>query len=114
MKFDEKTIAGGVEILAADDFKAVPITLAATTGTIYAGTPLNASGEDVLAGTSAVGILLYDAEPAKNPNVAMVVEGVIDYNKIVAHASVTATAAALHTLIPAIYFREDIPGVPNA
>lgn len=113
MKFSEKNVAGGLEILAADNFTAIPIKLAATSGTIPAGTPLTAAGVAALDGTNAVGILLYDANPADNPNVAMVVSGVIDYNKIVGHAGVTASASTLHSAIPGVYFRTDVPEAIN-
>lgn len=108
MKYNSTSVGGNVEILAADDFKAVPITLAESNTPYMAGTPLTIGGEAALDGTNAVGILLYDADASVNPNAAMVVEGIVDYKKIVAHASVTATAATLHTAIPAIFFRENI------
>ena len=108
MKYNSTSVGGNVEILAADDFKAVPITLAASSNPYKAGTPLTAAGAATLAGTNAVGVLLYDADSSVNPNAAMVVEGIVDYKKIKAYAGVTATAAALHTAIPAIFFRENI------
>lgn len=113
MKFQDTSIGSGVEILATDEFTAIPIKVATPSGEgaspiVKAGTPLTAAGAAALNGTNAVGILLYDVDTTANPNAAMVVAGVIDYQKIVSHAEVTATAATLHTAIPAIVFRTDI------
>lgn len=113
MQFRKTTIASDVNILASDDYTAIPLKIAAPTGdnaptTVLAGTPITAAGVGVAAGTNAIGILLHDVDTAVDPNGAVVVAGVINYTKIVAHASVSATAATLHTAIPAIYFRSDV------
>lgn len=108
MVISKTSIGGTVEILAADEFTAVPILMQNSANVYKAGTPVTSAGAAALDGTNAVGILLYDVDTSKNPNAAMVVAGVIDYAKIVANASVTATASTLHTAIPAIFFRENI------
>lgn len=107
MKYAITSVGGSVEILAADVFKAVPIRMVNYANVYKAGTPVTLGGAAALDGTNAVGILLFDVDTAVNPNGTMVVEGIIDYKKIVANASVTATAATLHTAIPAIFFREN-------
>ena len=67
MKFTHASVAGNVEILAADVFTAVPVKIAET-DVVLAGTPITAAGMKDTAGTNAMGILLYDVDPAANPN----------------------------------------------
>lgn len=112
MKLKSKEIGSNVEILAADEFAAVPVKCAGT-AVLKAGTPLTAAGAAALNGSGAVGILLYDVDPTENPNGAMVVQGVVDYAKAKANAGITATAATLSAAIPGICFRENI-GVNTA
>ena len=107
MKLKSKEIGSNVEILAADEFTAIPVKVQGTAA-LKAGTPLTAAGAAALNGTGAVGILLYDVDPAENPNGAMVVQGVVDYTKAKANAGITATAATLHAAIPGVSFRENI------
>lgn len=108
MKYADTSIAGTVEILADDDFKAIPIKVATPgSGTVVkAGTPLTAAGASTT-GSSAVGILLYDVDTAVNPNAAVVVEGIIDSTKAQAHSGVTYVSA-LYSALPAITFRTNI------
>lgn len=108
MVMDVTTLNGTVEILASKDFQAIPIKVAAPqTGTVVkAGTPLTAAGASTT-GANAVGILLYDVEPAVNPNAAAVVHGIIDATKAQAHSGVTY-ASALYTALPGITFRTNI------
>lgn len=108
MNFTETTIAGDVEILAANNFMAIPIKVATpASGTVVkAGTPLTAAGASTT-GADAVGILLYDVDTAKNPNGAAVTQGYIDATKAQAHSGVTYVAA-LYTALPAITFRTNI------
>lgn len=112
MKFAETSIAGGVEILASNDYQAVPIKVATpsgegvTTTIVKAGTPLTAVGASTT-GANAVGVLLYDVDTAENPNGAAVVQGIIDATKAQAHSGVTY-ASALYTALPGIVFRTNI------
>ena len=113
MNFSTTTIAGGVEILASKDYQAVPIKVATPgEGTLVkAGTPMTSAGAATTA-ANAVGILLYDVDTAKNPNGAMVVQGIIDAKKAQAHANVEYSTAALQTALNAagcsIVLRENI------
>lgn len=112
MKFAETSIAGGVEILASNDYQAVPIKVATpsgegvTTTVVKAGTPLTAAGASTT-GANAVGVLLYDVDTAENPNGAAVVQGIIDATKAQTHSGVTY-ASALYTALPGIVFRTNI------
>lgn len=108
MKFSNTAVAGGIEILASNDFQAVPIKVAAPeSGTVVkAGTPVTTAGASTT-GSGAVGVLLYDVDTAENPNGAMVVQGIIDATKAQAHSGVTY-ASALYTALPGIVFRTNI------
>lgn len=112
MKYSETTAAGGIEILASNDYQAVPIKVAApsgegvTTTIVKAGTPLTAAGASTT-GANAVGVLLYDVDTAVNPNGAAVVQGIINSTKAQAHSGVTY-ASALYTALPGIVFRTNI------
>lgn len=111
MKFADTTIAGGVEILASNDFQAVPIKVATPSGDgaspiVKAGTPLTAAGASTT-GSNAVGILLYDVDTTANPNGAIVVQGIIDSTKAQAHSGVTY-ASALASALPGVVFRTNI------
>jgi len=112
MKFADTTAAGGIEILASNDFQAVPVKVAApsgegvTTTIVKAGTPLTAAGA-ATTGSGAVGVLLYDVDTAVNPNGAMVVQGIINATKAQSHSGVTYVAA-LYTALPGIVFRTNI------
>ena len=112
MKFADTTVAGGIEILASNDYQAVPIKVATpsgegvTTTIVKAGTPLTAAGASTT-GSNAVGVLLYDVDTAVNPNGAMVVQGIINSTKAQAHSGVTY-ASALYAALPGIVFRTNI------
>lgn len=105
MIFNETTIAGGVEILASKDFQAIPIKVAGN-NVVKAGTPLTEAGASTT-GAGAVGVLLYDVDPTKNPNGAAVVQGIIDALKAQEHSGVTYVDA-LYTALPGIVFRTNI------
>lgn len=107
MRFSKSSVGGTVEILAADDFIAIPATLTGS-DVVKAGMPIDASGAAVPAGTGAIGILLYDVDPNDNPNCALVTHGVVDWKKAMAHSGATADAATMATVLPAIVFRENI------
>lgn len=99
MKYSNTVIGGGVEILAAQDFTAIPIKCATPgEGTVVkAGTPLTSAGAATTA-SGAVGILLYDVDTAENPNGAMVVQGVIDAVKAQSHSGVSYDSALMTAL----------------
>ena len=106
MKFKTTSVGGTVEILAADDFDAIPFTVTENAA-VKAGTPMTIQGKKATAAT-ANGILLYDVDPAGNPNAALVVRGIIDQKEAEAHAGATYDAAALKTAVPGIVLRDNI------
>ena len=99
------------EILASDVYQAVPVVVAGGTP-VKAGMPVKNDGTAVPAGTGAAGILLYDVDPAVNPNAAMVVQGVVDWTRCKENGA-QATAAAMSAILPGIVFRENV-GVTKA
>ena len=105
MNFAKTTYGGTVEILASKDFQAIPVKVAGSS-VLKAGTPLTATGESTT-GSGAIGILLYDVDPAKNPNGAAVVQGIIDSTKAQEHSEVTYVSA-LYEALPGIVFRTNI------
>lgn len=107
MKMTKTSVGGTVEILAADEFVGIPITVAGSTA-IKAGMPMKYDGTTVAAGTGANGILLYDVDPNENPSGTIVVAGVVDWTKCKSNSGATATAATMKTALPAIEFRENI------
>lgn len=107
MKFTTSNVGGTVEILATDKYQAIPIFVAGT-DVVKAGMPLTADGVSAADGSGAAGILLYDVNPAENPNGALVVAGVVDWAKCKSHSGATATAATMKSALPAIEFRENI------
>ncbi len=112
MKYTTSEVSGTVEILASKDFQGIPVTIAGDE-IVKAGTPIKADGTAVPAGTGAAGILLYDVNPAENPNATIVVSGIVDWTKCKAHSGATATVETMKTALPAITFRENI-GVTDA
>ncbi len=108
MKFQTNTYGGTVEILASNEFQAIPVKVAAPeSGTVVkAGTPLTSEGA-ATTGSGAIGILLYDVDTAANPNAAAVVQGIIDSTKAQAHSGVTYVSA-LYSALPGIIFRTNI------
>lgn len=110
MYFGKKTVGGTYEILAADDFFAIPATI--TKGKdgdiVKAGMPINDNGEPVADGAGAVGILLYDVDITKNPNAALVTIGYVDWTKCKELSGATASAEVMRDVLPAITFRENI------
>lgn len=112
MKYSTTSIGGGVEILASQDFTAIPIKCATPgEGTVVkAGTPLTANGAATTA-SGAVGILLYDVDTACNPNGAMVVQGVVDSVKAQSHSGVSyddALMTALNAAGCSIILRDNV------
>lgn len=107
MKFTKTSVGGTVEILAADDYTAIPIKVAGSS-VVKAGMPMKYDGTSVAAGTASNGILLYDVDPNENPNGSLIVAGVVDWTKCKSHSGATATAATMKGILPAIEFRENI------
>ncbi len=118
MKFATASIAGTVEILAADEFVGVPITVTGTS-VVKAGTPMTLAGvkateEDAdassqkAAKTNADGILLYDVDPTENPNGTLVVQGVIDQKKAKANSGCKLDVAAMKVAVPGLILRTNI------
>lgn len=105
MKFTKTSYGGTVEILASKDFQAIPVKIAGST-MLKAGTPVTEAGESTT-GSGAIGILLYDVDPTKNPNGAAVVQGIIDATKAQAHSEVSY-ASALYSALPGVVFRTNI------
>ena len=110
MYFDTKSIGGTVEILASNDYQAVPITVTET-ATIKAGMPMKNDGKKTTTGEDAIGILLYDVDPKRNPNGAVVMDGIIDWSKCQANNTDDLsglTADAIAKLLPNIIFRDKV------
>lgn len=80
MKFKKTDVAGAVEILASNDFTAIPFT----------ATTAKKAGEKMTVG-SRVGVVLYDVDPDENPNGSLLVAGVIDAVKAKAHSGIDLT-----------------------
>ena len=110
MNFAESKYAGTIEILASNDYQAIPVNVAGSS-LMKAGTPITSAGESTT-GSGAIGILLYDVDPTKNPNGSAVVQGIIDSTKAQEHSAVTYVSA-LYEALPGIIFRTTI-GVHGA
>lgn len=108
MMYQTTEFGGTPEILCAGEWKAVPQKIAGA-DVVLAGTPITAAGAAVSSGaTGAMGILLYDVDPTRNPNGAVVVEGIIDLKKANAHSGLALTAAQIKAAVPTIVCRENI------
>lgn len=107
MRLNSSSLGGTVEILAADDHISIPAKIDGTS-IVKAGMPITEAGAAAPDGTGAVGILLYDVDPTKNPNCALVVNGVVDWAKCMAHSGATADAATMQGILPAVKFRDNI------
>lgn len=114
MIYKNTTVGGTVEFLAADDFVAIPFKLAAlndTTpvGVVKAGTPILSTGLASSTGQSCIGIVLYDTDTARNPNCAILKQGVVDLKKMKSHSGLSGiTAAYIQAALPGVVVREDI------
>jgi len=105
MKFAKTAYAGTIEILASNDFQAIPVKVAGES-LMKAGTPITAAGASTT-GADAIGVLLYDVDPTANPNGAAVVQGIIDATKAQSHSGVSYVAD-LYAALPGIVFRTNI------
>lgn len=114
MIYKDTAVGGTVEFLAADEFVAIPFKLAAANGAtavgvVKAGTPVLSTGLASSTGQSCVGIVLYDTDTARNPNCAIVVQGVVDLTKMKANSGLSGiTAANLKAALPGVVVRENI------
>ena len=109
MKYTNTSIGGSVEILASKDFQAIPIKVAGS-AIVKAGTPMNLRGFATTPGgeiDDTAGILLYDVDPAENPNGALVVHGIIDAAKAYAHSGVSLA----NLNVPGIVLRTNIRAI---
>lgn len=106
MKLSKTSAGSTVEILAADQFTAIPICVTETSA-VPAGMPMTAAGKKVAATSyaTAVGMLLYDVDPAQNPNGALLVQGVVDQQKVEEHAGITLDSTFA---VPGIILRDNI------
>lgn len=106
MKYTKTSYAGSVEILAADEFVAIPIEVDETS-TVLAGTPMTSAGKKISATSfaTAAGMLLYDVDPTENPNGALLVQGVVDKTKAQTHSGVTLDSTFA---VPGIILRDNI------
>lgn len=118
MKFTRNTVNGiNDTILASNDYTAIPFTVTETAA-VKAGYPMTLAGKKVVAAgetgsktINADGILLYDVDPAENPNASLLIRGVIDTKKAAASSGFTFDAdaiKALKTAVPGIFCRDNI------
>lgn len=115
MKFTETKSGNHFTILAADHFIAIPIKITEST-VCKAGSPIKTGGKlatqvsdaGVVSAkiSDAIGVLLYDVDPAVNPNGALVIHGVIDSEK--AKASSGLDLAGITAVVPGITLRSDL------
>lgn len=110
MKFTRNTVNGiNDTILASNDYTAIPFTVTETAA-VKAGYPMTKAGKKATSAT-ADGILLYDVDPAENPNASLLIRGVIDTKKAAASSGFTYGSdaiTALKTAIPGIFCRDNI------
>ena len=118
MKFTRNTVNGiNDTILASNDYTAIPFTVTEAAA-VKAGYPMTLAGKKAaVSGDSgsktinADGILLYDVDPAENPNASLLIRGVIDTKKAAASSGFTYNSdaiTALKTAVPGIFCRDNI------
>lgn len=107
MKFSNAAVSGTVEIMADTNYHCIPAKIAGSE-VVKAGMPITEAGAAAPDGTGAVGILLYDVYPEINPNCALVVGGIVDWSKCMAHSGATADAETMKGILPDITFRTNI------
>lgn len=109
MRFAKSVVGGTTEILAADAYIGIPITVSGEE-VVKAGQPLKKDGTKSDDGTEAVGILLYDVNPKENPNGTVVVQGVIDTKKAKENSEFDydSNGANIKTSLPGIILRDNI------
>lgn len=118
MKFTRNTVNGiNDTILASNDYTAIPFTVTEAAA-VKAGYPMTLAGKKATVtgdtGAKAIdadGILLYDVDPAENPNASLLIRGVIDTKKAEASSKFTFDAdaiKALKTAVSGIFCRGNI------
>lgn len=118
MEFTRNTVNGiNDTILASNDYTAIPFTVTETAA-VKAGYPMTLAGKKAVAAgetdsktINADGILLYDVDPAENPNASLLIRGVIDTKKAAASSGFTFDVdaiKALKTAVPGIFCRDNI------
>lgn len=115
MKFTETKSGKMSTILAADHFIAIPIKITEST-VCKAGAPIKTGGKLAIQSgdggvvsakiSDAIGVLLYDVDPAVNPNGALLIHGVVDSVK--AKASSGLDLAGITAVVPGITLRSDL------
>lgn len=108
MIFNETNAYTGSEILASDNATTINVVVKGT-AVVKAGTPLTFAGEKPTAETEANGILLYDVDPAIDPNGALVVIGVINARRARQHSGAKLVAADIKAAIPGVVLNEKTP-----
>lgn len=97
MKFTNKKVTSGVNILANDHYVGIPyncgeLTDLATDGVIPAGTIIPANDD------TAKGVLLHDVTLADNPNGTIVIHGFIATSKLPVEPTADTTADGKTTI----------------
>lgn len=113
MIVDTKSVGMTPEILASNDYQAVPIKVSEA---LKAGIPVKNDGSKSTDGTDAIGILLYDVDPARNPNGAVVVDGIINWEKCQAINNSDLSAVNAEDIakkMPHLVFRDKISGTDS-
>ena len=112
MKFTTNSSGEQFTILAADHYIAIPINITETT-LVKAGTPIKGGGtiaKDSSTGAAkvadAIGVLLYDVDPAVNPNGALLIHGVVDGTKAQSHSGFALTG--ITDYVPGITLRTNL------
>lgn len=97
-----------VEFLASKDFQSVPAVISAD-ALVKAGTPITASGTVASDESETYGLLMYDVDPAVNPNGALLVRGIVNAVMAREYSGATLNKAAIEAAVPGLRLREDAP-----
>lgn len=99
---------GCCEFLASKDFNSVPCTVAGS-DIVKAGSPMTSAGAVATTESQTVGLLMYDVDPSKNPNGALLVQGVV--NAVMARqiSGCPLVKATIESACPGLYLRENAP-----
>lgn len=99
---------GRCEFLASKDFNSVPCTVAGS-DIVKAGSPMTSAGAVATTESQTVGLLMYDVDPSKNPNGALLVQGVV--NAVMARqiSGRPLVKSTIESACPGLYLRENAP-----
>ena len=99
---------GRCEFLASKDFNSVPCTISGS-DVVKAGSPITSAGALATTESQAVGLLMYDVDPTKNPNGALLVQGVV--NAVIArqYSGRPLVKSTIEGAVPGLYLRENAP-----